>query len=225
MKKAGFQHIGCDVIMDIWLCKALALISTIFPGGHEGSERWCPDVCVCGDQIRYIMIMNTEWRVATLIKKERKATKLDSCSTTSDVAGVVTVRCEFSRNLSKPHPDRYRGFHSQSTSFFCASWWLYQSGVTVKNVNKQHTNHMSLSNGRRRGLGSSGPMKREIMSRGRWRRPGVLVRRWGPGCVRARDEGVGERNTAVENRAVTRDGPGDDVSAVVRARAGVLAEI
>lgn len=43
--------------------------------------------------------------------------------------------------------------------------------------------------------------------------------------MRARDEGVGERNTAVENRAVTRDGPGDDVSAVVRARAGVLAEI
>lgn len=43
--------------------------------------------------------------------------------------------------------------------------------------------------------------------------------------MRARDEGVGERNAAVENRTVTRDGPGDDVSAVVRARAGVLAEI
>lgn len=47
----------------------------------------------------------------------------------------------------------------------------------------------------------------------------------GRGGVRARDEGVGERNAAVENRTVTRDGPGDDVSAVVRARAGVLAEI
>lgn len=68
----------------------------------------CVCVCVCGDQISYTMIMNIEWRVATLIKKETKATKLDSCSTTSDVAGVVTVRCEFSRDLSKPHPDRYR---------------------------------------------------------------------------------------------------------------------
>lgn len=51
--------------------------------------------------------------------------------------------------------------------------------------------------------------------------------------MRARDaggrEGVVERDAAAEqvvvNGAVTRDGPGDDVGAVVRARAGVLAEI
>lgn len=51
--------------------------------------------------------------------------------------------------------------------------------------------------------------------------------------MRARDaggrEGVVERDAAAEevtvDRAVARDGPGDDVSAVVRARAGVLAEI
>lgn len=55
----------------------------------------------------------------------------------------------------------------------------------------------------------------------------------GRGGVRARDaggrEGVVERDAAAEqvgvDRAVTRDGPGDDVGAVVRARAGVLAEI
>lgn len=48
----------------------------------------------------------------------------------------------------------------------------------------------------------------------------------GRGGVRAREaggrEGVVEREV---DRAVTRDGPGDDVGAVVRARAGVLTEI
>lgn len=53
----------------------------------------------------------------------------------------------------------------------------------------------------------------------------------GRGGVRARDagghEGVVERDAAAEqvDRAVTREGPGDDVGAMVRARAGVLAEI
>lgn len=53
----------------------------------------------------------------------------------------------------------------------------------------------------------------------------------GRGGVGAREaggrEGVVERDAAAEqvDRAVARDGPGDDVGAVVRARAGVLAEI
>lgn len=76
-------------------------------------------------------------------------------------------------NLSKPHPDCYRQslqtlrasislpIHFNYGHFYGVSWWLNQSGITFKNVNKEHTNHMSLSNGRRRGLESSGPMKRK----------------------------------------------------------------
>lgn len=95
----------------------------------------------------------------------------------------------------------------------------------IRNINREHTNHMSLSNGRRRGLESSGPMKRQKshLESGE-RGPG---RRGGPGWCES--EGVVERDAAEEqvrvDRTVTRDGPGDDVSAVVRARAGVLAEI
>lgn len=92
---------------------------------------------------------------------------------------------------------------------------------------------MSLSNGRGRGLESSGPMKRQKSYPESGERALFLGGGEGRGGVRARDaggrEGVVERDAAAEQvgggRAVTRDGPGDDVGAVVRARAGLLAEI
>lgn len=91
----------------------------------------------------------------------------------------------------------------------------------IRTINREHTNHMSLNNGRRRGLES----RNHILL--------FLGGEEGRGGVRAREtggrEGVVERDAAAEqvrvDRAVTRDGPGDDVGTVVRARAGVLAEI